>query len=439
MNFDLKRVIDQVRKDKGIKEECIVEALEAAMLTASRKKFGANKEIESQYNPEIGEIELFQFQTIVEKVNDPDKEITLEKARELDPEAEMGDSLGVKLPSNEFGRIAAQTAKQVIIQRVRAAERDMIFEEYKDRKGELISGFVRRFEKRNIIVDIGKTEALLPEREQIPRESFRAGDRIKAYLSEVRADAKGPQIILSRVHQDFMVKLFSLEVPELYEGIVTVKGAVREPGSRAKIAVASNDSQVDPVGACVGMRGSRVQSVVQELRGEKIDLVAWDEDIASYICNALSPAEIVRVVLDEDAKSVEVVVPDDQLSLAIGKKGQNVRLASMLVGWNIDITTEAKAEKLSLDEMLEEELAAARIVETEKNNAVVEGDNKDNPDDISLITGVGGKTADTMREQGLVSLKDVASAKVSDLASISGIGEKKAENIIKSAKEKLGE
>ncbi len=438
MNFDLKRVIDQVRKDKGIKEEFIIEALEAAILTASRKKFGANKDIEAKYNPEVGEVEIFQFFTTVEDVNDPDNEISLEKARELDPEAELGDSLGVKLPSNEFGRIAAQTAKQVIIQKVRAAERDMIYDEYKDREGELINGFVRRFERRNIIVDIGKTEAILPEREQIPRESFRAGDRIKAYVTEVRADTKGPQIILSRVHPDFMVKLFTLEVPELYEGIVTVKGAVREAGSRAKIAVASNDSQVDPVGACVGMRGSRVQSVVQELRGEKIDLVAWDEDIANYICNALSPAEIVRVVLDENAKSVEVVVPDDQLSLAIGKKGQNVRLASMLVGWNIDITTESKTGNLSLDEKLEEELAAARAVKEDEDDASEEY-NKVTPDNIGIIPGIGGKTAETMREQGIDSLKDVASASVPGLTVVPDIGEKKAESIIKTAKEKLGE
>jgi len=436
MNFDLKRVIDQVRKDKGIKEELIIGALEAAMLTASRKKFGANKDIESRYNPEIGEVELFQFQTIVEEVSDPDNEITLESARELDPEAEIGDSLGIKLPSTEFGRIAAQTAKQVIIQRVRAAERDMIYDEYKDREGELISGFVRRFEKRNIIVDIGKTEALLPEREQIPRESFRSGDRIKAYVAEVRKDTKGPQIILSRVHQDFMVKLFTLEVPELYEGIVTVKGAVREAGSRAKIAVASSDSQVDPVGACVGMRGSRVQSVVQELRGEKIDIVEWDEDIANYICNALSPAEILRVILDEDSRSVEVVVPDDQLSLAIGKKGQNVRLAAMLVGWRIDITTESKSEKPSLDERLQEELAAARASE---DAAAVEEVSNAVSDDIASVPGVGGKTAEILKENGFDTIRAIASADLSDLTNIPGIGEKKAESIIKAAKEKLGE
>jgi len=366
MQLDLNRVIEQVGKDKGISKEILVEAIEAAMLTASRKRFGVKKDIEAQFNPELGEVELFQFQTVVEEVEDPDTEISMKDAIELDPDAELGDSLGSKLPSSEFGRIAAQTAKQVIIQRVRDAERDMIYNEYKDRKGELISGYVRRFERGNIIVDLGKTEGMMPYKEQIPRESFRPGDRVRCYVSDVRSETKGPQVILSRVHPDFLIKLFTLEVPEIYEGIVEIKGAAREPGSRAKIAVVSNDSQVDPVGACVGMKGSRVQSVVQELRGEKIDIVPFDDEIAKYVCNALAPAEISRVVIDESERSCEVIVPDDQLSLAIGRRGQNVRLAAQLLSWGIDITSESKSETSSLDDKLEEEFAAARAREVDE-------------------------------------------------------------------------
>lgn len=442
MIFDLNRVIEQVGKDKGIDKEVIIEAIEAAMLTASRKKFGTRKDIEAQFNPEVGEVELFQFQTVVEEVNDPDNEISLEEAKELDPDVQIGDSLGIKLPSSEFGRIAAQTAKQVIIQRVRDAERDMIYNEYKDRKGELISGYVRRFEKGNVVVDLGKTEGIMPHKEQIPRESFRSGDRVRCYVVDVKRETKGPQVILSRIHPDFMVKLFTLEVPEIYEGIVEIKGAAREPGSRAKIAVSSKDAQVDPVGACVGMKGSRVQSVVQELRGEKIDIVCWDEDVAKFVCNALSPAEIIRVIVDEDEKSIEVVVPDDQLSLAIGRRGQNVRLAAQLVGWNIDINTESKAEKLSIEERLEEELAAARAREesaemTEVEEAAVEeASSAELP--VTDVPGVGGKTAEILTAAGINTVSDLVAKKLEELLEIQGLGEKKASTLLEKAKELLG-
>jgi len=444
MIFDLNRVIEQVGKDKGIDKDVIVEAIEAAMLTASRKKFGTKKDIEAQFNPDVGEVELFQFQTVVETVEDPDNEISMKEARDLDPDVEVGDSLGIKLPSSEFGRIAAQTAKQVIIQRVRDAERDMIYSEYKDRKGELISGYVRRFEKGNVVVDLGKTEGIMPHKEQIPRESFRNGDRVRCYVVDVKKETKGPQVILSRIHSDFMVKLFTLEVPEIYEGIVEIKGAAREPGSRAKIAVASKDSQVDPVGACVGMKGSRVQSVVQELRGEKIDIVSWDEDIAKFVCNALSPAEIIRVIVDESDRSVEVVVPDDQLSLAIGRRGQNVRLAAQLVGWKIDINTESKAEKLSIEERLEEELAAARDrdkkaeeIETEAEEAATaESSSADSP--VSNVPGVGGKTADILTGAGIATVADLASKTIEELAEIPGLGAKKAATLLEKAKEVFG-
>ncbi len=435
MNLDLNRVIEQVGKDKGIDKEVIIEALEAAMLTASRKKFGTRVDIEAQFNPEIGEVELFQFKTVVETVEDPENELTLEEGRELDPDAEVGDSLGMKLPSSDFGRIAAQTAKQVIIQRVRDAERDMVYNEYVDRKGELLSGFVRRFDKGNLLVDLGKTEGLMPHKEQMPRESFRVGDRIRCYVLDVRKETKGPQVILSRVHPDFMVKLFAMEVPEIYEGIVEVKAASREPGVRSKIAVASKDSQVDPVGACVGMKGSRVQSVVQELRGEKIDIVAWNEDIATYVCNALSPAEILRVIVDEDDRSIEVVVPDDQLSLAIGKKGQNVRLASQLIGWGIDITTESSSEKVSLDQKLEEELAAARAEAEESSGPGSAGTVSD---DIEVISGVGGKTAAALRDAGIATVADLVAKNADELVELPGLGQKKAEAILEAAKAYIG-
>lgn len=448
MIFDLNRIIEQVVKDKGLDKEVIIEALEAAMLTASKKKFGVNKDLEAQYNPEIGEVEIFQFKTVVEDVADPENEITLGEAKVLDPGAQIGDSLGTRLPQSEFGRIAAQTAKQVIIQRVRDAERDMIYNEYKDRKTELISGFVRRFDKGNILVDLGKTEGLLPQKEQIPRESYRPGDRIRCYVLDVRKESKGPQVVLSRVHPDFMVKLFAMEVPEIYEGIVEVIGAAREPGLRAKIAVASRDSQVDPVGACVGMKGSRVQSVVQELRGEKIDIVAWDEDIAKYVCNALSPAEILRVIVDDENKSIEVVVPDDQLSLAIGKRGQNVRLASQLLGWSIDIVTEANAEKVSIEEKLEEEFAAVRAKEEEAMEAAAresaaeageeEAPSEASSDDIARLQGVGGKTAEILREAGINTVADLTGRSVEDLTKLPGIGAKKAEALLATAAEYLG-
>jgi N utilization substance protein A len=441
MNLDLNKVIEQVGKEKGIDKQHIVEALEAAMLTASRKKYGIKKDIEAQFNPEVGEVELFQFKTVVEEVEDPDNEMTLAEGNELDPEAEIGDSLGFKLPSNDFGRIAAQVAKQVIIQRVRDAERDMIYNEYKDRKGELLSGFVRRFEKGNLIVDLGKAEAVVPYKEQMPRESYRMSDRIRCLVIDVKSETKGPQIFLSRANTQFMVKLFTMEVPEIYEGIVEVKGAAREPGVRSKIAVLSNDSQVDPVGACVGMKGSRVQSVVQELRGEKIDIVAWNDDIATYVCNALAPAEIVRVIVDEGERSIEVVVPDDQLSLAIGKRGQNVRLAAMLIGWKIDITTESTSARGSLDDQLEEELAAARAenaIGEESEDVSTSVPDSGAAENIEVLKGVGGKTAEALKDAGIITVDQLASKTLEEMVALPGIGAKKAESLLSVAKEYLG-
>ncbi|MBI5344959.1 MAG: transcription termination/antitermination protein NusA [Deltaproteobacteria bacterium] len=370
MPLNLAHIIEQVGKDKGIEKSVLIEAIETAMLKAAEKRFGANKAIEAHYQEESGEIELFLFKTVVLNVENPDAEISVDNAKELDPEAVLGDSLGVKLDSKEFGRIDskefgridAQTAKQIIIQKVREAERDVVFREYSAKKGEIITGIVHRFEKGDIIVDLGKAEAYFPKKEQVKRESYKPGERIRGIVLDVRTESKGPQVVMSRTHPSFVIKLFQMEVPEVYEGIVEVKGIAREPGDRTKIAVVSHNSDVDPVGACVGVKGSRVQAVVQELKGEKIDIIHWSDDSAIFAKNTLSPAVISRVIMDEAERFMEVIVPDDQLSLAIGKKGQNVRLAAKLTGWKIDIRTETESkggkDALTLDETLRKEVEA---------------------------------------------------------------------------------
>ena len=343
MLANLNHIIDQVVKEKGIDRVILVEALESAVLSAANKKYRNTRELEAHYNDELGEVELFEFVTVVDEVLDSYKEIDLAEAHEIDPEVEVGDSLGMKLDAGNFSRIAAQTAKQVIIQKVREAERDGIYNEFRDRIGEMVNGIVRRYERGDLVIDLGRAEALLPQKEQVPRENYRQGDRVRAYISDVRMATKGPQIIISRTHPGVVAALFKSEVPEIAEGIVEIKAVAREPGSRAKIAVVSHDPDVDPVGACVGMRGARVQNVVSELRGEKIDIIPWTQDIARFSCFALAPAEVNRVYVDNDEQSLEIIVPDDQLSLAIGKKGQNVRLAAKLTGWKIDIKSETRA------------------------------------------------------------------------------------------------
>jgi len=413
MASDLSRIIDQVGKDKGIDRKILIEALEQALLAAARKKYGIKQEIEARYNEEAGEVELFQFKTVVKEVKNPPSEISLQEAKDLDADAQIGDSLGTKIDISEFGRIAAQTAKQVIIQRVKDAERENIYEDFKDRKGEIISGTVQRFERGSIIVNLGRAEAVIPQQELIPRETYKPGDRIRAYVLEVRKTPKGPQIILSRSNPNFLIKLFEMEVPEISEGIVKIISAAREPGSRAKIAVYSRDSDVDPVGACVGMKGSRVQAVVQELRGEKIDIIPWSEDAASFVCNALAPAEISKVIINPEAKSMEVIVEDDQLSLAIGRRGQNVRLAAKLTEWKIDIRSESRAERAlpSLDEI------ATRGMDT-----------------VDKVAGVGKKTAQLLNAAGYITVADLSQTAVEQLTKIEGIGQKKAEKLIEAAK-----
>jgi N utilization substance protein A len=407
MQQDLNRVIDQVSKEKGMDRAVIIEALESAMLSAARRTFG-QKRIEAKFNPELGEIELFEIKTVVDTVADPETEVTRQVARDtLDPDAELGDELLSKLPSASFGRIAAQVAKQSVIQKVREAEREQIYNEFKNRKGEIYSGIVQRTEKKNIIVNLGRTDAVLPEKEQIPFERYRQGDRIRAYVLDVDMTSKGPQIVLSRTHPGFLIKLFEQEAPEVYEGIIEIKSAAREPGSRAKIAVHSTDPDVDPVGACVGMKGTRVQSVVQELRGERVDIVPWTADPAEYVCRALLPAKVSKIIQDDDEHEMEVIVPDDQLSLAIGKKGQNVKLAARLTSWKLNVRSQSEVE-----------LEHTRALES-----------------LRAVAGVGDMTAELLYQQGFKSAEEVAAADLDDLLEVDGIGDEKASAILQAARD----
>jgi N utilization substance protein A len=420
LDVNLNHVIDEIAKAKGIDRKLLQETLEQAILQAAKKVFGQDRNIEAQFSPEDGEVQLFQIINVVDDINDPFNELTIEEAREHGLEAELGeellfniyylpkdiekardqderygDILQLKSQRSSFGRIAAQAAKQVITQRIREADRDKIFDEFIDRKGELITGIVRRFERGNIIVDLGRNEAeaVLPVREQVPRESYRPGERIQAYVLDVQRNVKGPQIVLSRTSPGLLIKLFEMEVPEIYEGIVRIETAAREPGSRAKIAVSSRDPDVDPVGACVGMKGSRVQAVVQELRGEKIDIVPYSEDPARFVCNAIAPAEVVKVLIDEDNFTMELIVADDQLSQAIGRRGQNVRLASQLTGWKIDIHSESKIREL------EEE---ARLA-------------------LQALAGVTADHVDTLWRLGYRTLEHIANTAEEELSNIPGI------------------
>ncbi len=406
---EVRRVIEQVSRDRGIEKEILVKTLEEALRSAARKKFGTRVDIEAHYNEELGEIEVFLFKDVVEKVTEPELEVDIEEGRKLDPGCQVGDSLGTKMDATTFGRIAAQSAKQVIIQKMKDAERSVVYESYTNRKGEIINGIVQRIDKRDIIVNLGRTEGILPVGEQIPRETCRRGERIRAYILDVLEESRGPQVILSRSHPQFLVTLFKTEVPEISEGIVEIMAAAREPGGRAKIAVASNDSDIDPVGACVGMKGTRVQSVVHELKGEKIDIIPWHSDPAKFVCNALSPAEISRVVIDEVNRLMEVIVPDEYLSVAIGRRGQNVRLASRLTGWSIDVKSE-----------------------TDYSSAMQIG-----YDSLMGLPGVGSSTADALYEQGFYSIEELANASTEELLQIKGISEKKAQTLLESAREAI--
>ena len=350
--LELLQIADAVAREKSIDRQIVVGAMEDAIAKAARSRYGAETDVHAEIHPKTGELRLSRHLQVVEQVENDAIEISLSEARRKNPAAQAGDVISDPLPPFDFGRIAAQSAKQVIVQKVREAERDHQFDEYKDRIGDIINGVVKRVEYGNVFVDLGRGEGIIRRDELIPRETFKVSDRIRAYVYDVRREQRGPQIFLSRTHPQFMAKLFGQEVPEIYDGIVEIKAVARDPGSRAKIAVISRDSSIDPVGACVGMRGSRVQAVVGELQGEKVDIIPWSQDIATFIVNALQPAEVAKVVLDEEADKIEVVVPDEQLSLAIGRRGQNVRLASQLTGWNIDILTEAEESERRQKEFL---------------------------------------------------------------------------------------
>jgi transcription termination/antitermination protein NusA len=507
LGMDLGTIVEQVAQEKGIDKKVLIETMEAAILKAAQAAFGPTRELEARFNEESGNIDLFQYMTVVEEVAQPEREIALDVAVKHGLEAEIGEELGfqvfwhprdaerarqqdkefgavldMKQARSTFGRIAAQTAKQVLLQRVRDAERDIIFNEYKDRQGQLIRGIVRRFEKgHNIVVDLGKTEGVLPAREQTPRETYRPGDRIVAFVKNIDRESRGPMIILSRSQPNLVEKLFEAEVPEIYEGIVKIVGVAREPGSRSKIAVTTRDSDVDPVGACVGIKGSRVQAVVQELRGEKIDIVPFDRDPARYIINAIQPAEVNKVIVDEADHRMELVVPDEKLSLAIGRKGQNVRLASQLTGWKLDIISESKFKQMEdealvvlkeIDDVDEElakamyrlgfraleeiaeaaieelvtiegvtseqraqelKLAAERTMERLRRDRIHRASSQIEPlserDKLRFVPGVGTRTVQLLEEAGYRTVQDLAREDADRLAIRTGLGIKKARQI----------
>ncbi len=404
---ELEKVLDQVGKDKGIDKALLISAVEEALLTVARRQYGAKKEIEAKYNPDLGEVELYEFKTVVESIADKDKEISFNEAKAFDPDVVLGDSIGIKMDAGYLSRIAAQTAKQVLLQKVRDAERELIFNEFQHRKGEVITGLIRRVDKGAVIVDLGRTEGYMPLKEQIPEEPYNSGERIQAYLMDVQLTPKGPRIILSRACPEYLISLFENEVPEIREGLVEIVGASREPGVRAKVAVKSKDPQVDPVGACVGVRGSRVQNIIQELKGERIDIVPWDEEITRFVCNALSPAEIQKVVIDDQVKAIQVVVADENLSIAIGKRGQNVRLASQLTKWKLDIVSESEMSK---------RLAEAKY-------------------QLSLVPGITETMAMALYQNGIEKVSDVAHTSPEDLATVPGFDLSKATEAIKNAKE----
>ena len=414
--IELLQIADAVAREKLIDRELVIEAMEDSLGKAARSRYGAEYDIRAFIDRKSGELHMSRAMEVVEEVENHFTEIAIEEARLKNPEAEVGDFIADPLPPMDFSRVAAQTAKQVIVQKVREAERERQYEEYKDRVGEVINGIVKRVEYGNVVVDLGRAEAILRRDQLIPRESYRIGDRIRAFIRDVRSETRGPQIFLSRTAPEFMARLFQMEVPEIYDGVIEIKAVARDPGSRAKIGVLSHDGGIDPVGACVGMRGSRVQAVVSELQGEKIDIIPWTEDVASFIVSALQPAEVVKVVMDEDAQRIECVVPDDQLSQAIGRRGQNVRLASQLTGWDIDIMTEAEESErrqqefgertkmfmdtMNVDEMVAQLLVAEGFTALEEV-AFVESD------ELAAIDGFDEATAEELQARARESLEEV--------------------------------
>jgi len=411
--LELLQIADAVAREKSIDRQIVVDAMQDAIAKAARSRYGIETDVHAEINTKTGELRLARHLQVVDTVENPAIEITVDEAKRHNPAAQVGDVIADPLPPFDFGRIAAQSAKQVIVQKVREAERDRQYDEYKDRIGEIVNGAVKRVEYGNVFVDLGRGEAIIRRDEMIPRETFKVGDRARAYVYDVRREPRGPQIFLSRTHPQFMAKLFGQEVPEIYDGIVEVKAVARDPGSRAKIAVISRDSSIDPVGACVGMRGSRVQAVVGELQGEKIDIIPWSPDVATFVVNALQPAEVAKVVLDEEADKIEVVVPDEQLSLAIGRRGQNVRLASQLTGWDIDILTEQEESERRQKEFVQR------------------------TDLFMNALNVDETVGQLLASEGFRNVEELAYVDLSELASIEGFDEDTAGEIQSRAQEHL--
>lgn len=413
MNYDILEALGQITKDKNLDLNYVIETLEAGLLQAAKKKLGGAENVAVKLDRKTGEIKMFLIKKVVKKVEDPKLEISLDEAREQDEDAKIEGEVQIPLHFEDFGRNAIAMAKQVLIQRIQEAARDKVFEEYKDRVGEIVSGAVQQVDKGNIIVNLGKAEGFMPAKEQIPNEKFRQGNRIRAYIVTVEKSSKGPQIILSRTHPGFLRRLFELEVPEIFEKIIEIKGVAREPGERAKVAVTSVDSRIDPVGACVGIRGSRVQGIVRELNNERIDVIQWSADPETFVSQSLAPAKIIHIDTNQEEKTMDVVVNDDKLSLAIGKAGQNARLASKLTGWKINILSETDYKQNKKKKQEEEETAVS---------------------ELSQLSGVGEKLAEKIKEAGYNSLADLAETTVEDLTQIEGIGEKKAAKLIEQAK-----
>jgi N utilization substance protein A len=406
VNFsELGKVIEQLGRDRGIEKSLVVGAIEQAFLVTARKKFGIQGEYEARYNEDDSEVEIFQYKNVVDEVKDPIVEIGFDAAKELDGECEVGDQLGIKIENPNFSRVDIQTAKQIIFQKVRDAEREILFAEFKHREADLVSGIARRYERGNVIVDLGKADAILPRREIIYGEQFKPGDRIQAYLSEVVMTNRGPEIRLSRTSPMFLVKLFENEVPEIQDGTIEVKAAAREPGHRAKIAVFTEDRDIDPVGACVGMKGSRVQNIVNELQGEKIDIVKWNEEVDHFVRNALAPAEITSINKNNSEHVLDVIVEEDQLSLAIGRRGQNVRLAAMLSGWKVNIVSKSKLQE-------KVRLAVENLLQLEQINDAI---------------------AQVLVQGGLMSIIDLSATEAEDIAKIAGINIDEAKILIDAA------
>lgn len=411
MFSELGRVIEALGKERGVEKEIVINAIEQAFLVTARKKYGIQGEYETRYNSDDDEVEIYQYKNVVEEVRDPILEMTIEEAHILDEDAEVGDQLGVRIENPNFTRVDVQTAKQIIFQKVRDAEREILFSEFKHREGELITGIARRYERGNIMVDLGKAEAVLPRREIIQGESFKPGDRIQAYLSEVVMTNRGPEIRLSRTSPMFLVKLFEVEVPEIQEGTIVIKSAAREPGFRAKIAVLSADGEVDPVGACVGLKGSRVQNIVNELQGEKIDIVRWNDDLGVFARAALAPSEITNIMIDDESRSMDVVVEDDQLALAIGRRGQNVRLAAMLSGYNINIISRTK---------LQEKVQSAS-------------------ENLRQLTDISDAYATVLVQNGLMNIGDLISSDEQEISQILHVQVDVAKSILENAKKAVEE